>query len=214
MAVDVMNPLRLFLILLNVALCTVCVLTWKRGEIRIHEPETQAISNLPLPDLGALNSTPMPAVNVGLLTDQALFYSSRSFYKPAAPSVEIPPPAFELAGIMRLADGRRLAFVKGIADHTSRSVHTGDDLDGWKVQAVETDRVVLNHDEQISQLAGPQNGHSSGLIRGPSAPRVALTGIQVLSGSATEPRLERPQAVPSVAFSHARTFQPPPQVGK
>jgi hypothetical protein len=198
-----------FLVLLNAALAASVVLLWIRGQQRVSEPDHLNIPPLSLPDLAALNSVQMASVDVNTIRDQSAFYTNRVFYRPPAVSVEVAAPDYEMAGTLGLAPGKRVAFVKKRADHTSKTLHVGDDLEGWRVTAIEPDRVILVLNEQMAELRnGAGGGIASGLIRGPTAPHIAQTGIRVLGTTgATQ--------LGSTTGSHdARIYRPPPSQDK
>jgi hypothetical protein len=191
---------------LNLGLGALIAMLWHGGQLRVKEPETLIVPPLTLPDLSALNSTPMPSVDAATIRDQSVFYVSRSFYTPPPPPVEIPAPAYDFSGTMRLADGKRIAFVKGKTDLRSRTLHVGDDVDGWHVQAIEADRVILDRSEQTAELTANKTASPAGLIRGPVTPRIAQTGIRVLGATDSG----TPRSAASDLSARARTYQPPP----
>jgi hypothetical protein len=199
-----------FLTMLNLALGMLVFWIWTTGQQRVQEPTTSPANPLSLPDLGALNSTPMHSVDVATIRDQAVFYVARAFYQPPPASTEIPAPDYELAGTMRLSDGKRLAFVKRRSDHVNRTMHVGDDLDGWKVRLVESERVLLERGEQVAELTDNKPAYGTGLIRQPASPKIAQTGLRILGG--TGPQAAR--ITTSSAVRESRTFHPPPQAGK
>jgi hypothetical protein len=191
------------LVLLNAALTLWVVVLWNRGQARVTEPARLSIPPLSLPDLTALNSPPMPSVDVAAIREQAPFYTSRAFYRPPAETAAVPPPEYEMTGTLRLADGKRIAFVRKTADRSSRTLHVSDDLEGWRVAAIDPERIVLSHDDQTAQLhsGGSAPGGAPGLIRGPTPPRTAQTGIHVLG--AAGPGALQPGG-------QARVYHPPP----
>jgi hypothetical protein len=197
------------LTLLNVTLALGVVLLWRHGQARVMEPATLVVPPLALPDLAALNSIPMPSVDVATIRGQAVFYASRSFYQPPPVPVEVATPDYEMAGTLRLSDGKRIAFVKRKADRISLTLHLGDDLEGWRVHIIESDRIVLDHNEQTTELRSNTVTGISGLIRGASAPPTAQTGIRVLGTARSGAARAAGQA--SV---EARTYQPPARVDK
>ena len=206
-----MKPPRITTIslaLLNVALASGVVLSWKYGQARVMEPATLVVPTLPLPDLAALNSTSMRSVDIATIRNQAAFYASRSFYQPPPAPSEVAAPEYEVAGTLRLSDGKRIAFVKRKADRSSRTLHLGDDLEGWHVRIIEADRIVLEHNEQTAELRSNTVTSVSGLIRGASAPPTAQAGIRVLgAGAGASPAAGQGSV-------EARTYRPPPPVGK
>jgi hypothetical protein len=200
----------IFLSALNLALGMLVFWIWKTGQQRVQEPTKLAVNPLSLPDLGAVNSTPMHSVDVATIRDQAVFYIARAFYQPPPASTEVPAPIYDLAGTMRLSDGKRLAFVKRRSDRVSRTVHVGDDLDGWKVRLVEPERVLLEQGERVAELTDAKPAYGTGLIRQPASPRIAQTGLRILGG--TGPQAAR--MITSQTVRESRTFHPPPQAGK
>ena len=194
------------LALLNGGLVVLVSFLWNGGQARVREPANLAVSPLTLPDLADSSSTSMRGVDVAAIRDQALFHAHRSFYRPPPPSMEIPPPEYVLAGTMGLQDGKRVAFVKKRSDQSTRTIHVGDELDGWRVQLVETARVIVVRDAQTAELLDTQHDPTHGLIHAAPAPRVTQTGPRVLGGTASG---TSPTSVSSVS-AQARTYQPPP----
>jgi hypothetical protein len=201
------------LVLLNVGLSACAALLWSKGQARVAEPERLNVPPLALPDLTVLDSVPMPSVDVTTIREQAAFYASRAFYRPPAAPAEIPMPQYEMAGTLRLADGKRIAFVRSKADRASRTLHVGDDLEGWRVQAIEPERIVLQRSEQTAELGSGRTTSTAGLIRGGmSVPRTAQTGIRVLGGGvAGAAALQTPT---QGGAREARLYRPPPTAGK
>ncbi len=198
------------LALANLALLSCVVLFWRHGQARVMEPATLVVPPLSLPDLAAANSIPMASVDVATIRNQAIFYASRSFYQPPPAPVDVAAPEYEMAGTLRLADGKRIAFVKNKADRSSRTLHLGDDLEGWHVQNIEPDRIVLNHNDQTAELRSSTTTGASGLIRGSSAHHIVQTGIRVLGAGGSG----APPVAGSPSSDDARIYKPPRPVGK
>jgi hypothetical protein len=194
----------------NVAAGGFAVWTWHQGQKQISEPADLIVSPLSLPDMAALNSTPMRAVEVSAIRDQAVFYSARSFYQPPPTHVEVPAPAYELAGTLKLPNGKHLAFVKNTADRRTRTVHPGDELDGWQIQAIESGHVTIQHDEQVADLSTQKSSLKTGLVAAPLRLKAAMTGSRVLGGGNSKvARAGAPDTSPQ-----PRLFQPPFSPGK
>jgi hypothetical protein len=88
---------------------------------------------------------PVGTVDGAVIQDQALFYAIRRLYIPPPPSalpVTPPRPDYKLAGTFIIPSKPSVALMRGAAA-VSRKVRTGDDLDGWTVQAVAAGRVTL-----------------------------------------------------------------------
>jgi hypothetical protein len=201
-----MRLTTLLLLVLNGGLAALVAFLWDSGQARVREPEHLVVKPLTLPDLADLSSTPLRGVDIAAIRDRAVFHVRRSFYQPPPPSLEIPPPQYELAGTLGLRDGKRVAFVKRKSDQGSLTLHVGEDLDGWHVQDIQPTRVIVVRDSQQSELSQPNAGHDPGIIRGVSTPRIAQSGPRVLSG--TGPGIPR-MAGTSVS-TEARTYRPPP----
>jgi hypothetical protein len=218
------HPTTVLLFLLNAGLLVLVSFLWRDGERRVAEPAGLAVTPLEQPDLALLNSVPMPGVEVATIRDQAVFYVRRSFYRPPPPSMEVAPPEYVLSGTMGLQEGKRVAFVKRKSDQSSRTLHVGDDLDGWRVDRVETARVVLVHDTQTSEVVDTRaGGLTPGLLHGSAsspAASVVQTGPRVLGGvggvgsavgvgiGGIASGLSRPPV--SSVSAQARTYRPPP----
>jgi hypothetical protein len=97
-----------------------------------------------------------------------------------------------------------LAFVQKKSDKSNRTVHVGDDLDGWRVESIDAQRVVIVRDTQKMELKSANESPGSGLVHGTVTPYVAQSGLRTIGG-ATAP-VHPPQAVTHAA----RTYQPPP----
>jgi len=215
------RPVLALLVTLHVGIIATAISFYRTGESRIYETTHLVSTPLELPDMSALNSTPMPSVDVAGLRDQALFYASRSFYSPPPRPTEIAPPPFELAGTMRLPNGKRLAFVKGQSDQRQRTLHVGDDLEGWTVQSIEPERIALLRDEQVVSLTRTRSPISSGLIRAANSPKAVQTGIRILGVASRGDTFGRASVTPDRASNGAvyvsaqpRTFRPPTPLGK
>ena len=194
------------LVILNLGLAATAGFLWKAGQKKIMEPVDLQVMPLPPLDLSALNSVPVPSVEVANIRDQAALYASRSFFQPPPVPVSVASPEYELAGTLRLADGKHIAFVTRKVDHGTRTLHLGDDLDGWQVAAIEPDRVNLANDQQFAELRPASKGAGQGLIRGAAAPAPAVTGIRVLGGGSSAVTPMTTGGSPG----GARVYRPPP----
>ena len=194
------------LALLNSCLIALTVFAWRNGQQRVREPAQLSIPTLPFPDLTASKTTSMPSVDVAAIRDQAVFHNRRSFYQPPPPSEAIPTPDYDFAGSMGLPQGNRVAFVKRKSDQSSRTVHVGDDLDGWRVQLIDTARILVVRDAQHYELKAASTAGTSGLIRGSTNPSIAQSGIRVLTGQVTSNSRVLNTSMPT----QARTYRPPP----
>jgi len=194
------------LLAVNMLLLLAGIGAWRNGERHVHEPSALT-SQPPAPiDLTPLDSLSVPGVDVTILREQALFHASRAFYHPADKSADVPPPEYDFSGTLRLSNGARLAFVKKPASQSSRTLHVGDDLDGWRVRSIEADHLVLDHDGQSAELAAPRKNSSLGLVHITPTPHLVTNGPRVLSGST-------PSTGPgaSTGARRSRMYTPPPQ---
>jgi hypothetical protein len=193
----------LVLCLLSSGLLILLVTVVRWGEGRVHAPERLTARHLAPPDLALLNVVPPPAIDAAAIRDNAVFYAHRTFFQPPPPGQSIPVPDYDFAGSIGLPQGKRVAFVKKKSDKTNRTVHVGDDLDGWRVESIDTQQVVIMRDAQKVELKSASES-GPGLVHGTVTPYVAQSGMRTIGGGTAV--LHPPQAV-----SHApRTFQPPP----
>jgi hypothetical protein len=162
------------------------------------------------------------------LRHQPLTYATRQPYVAPAPAISLapPPPGYRLTGT--LITPRRPAsatLVPAAGDAAARRVKPGDDLDGWKVQAVEANRVILTYGEQSIEIAKTRDGGSNaGISRAAVGSRGAPASGGMLAaagtGVATEGRLlsavgnAQASAAPrgkAALFDRPRLYRPPPQ---
>jgi hypothetical protein len=199
---------RMSTVLLSSLTCGLLVLfavIWRWGQERVHAPEHLAARHLAPPDLSVLNAGGAPTLDVAAIRDNAVFYAHRVFFKAPPPGQSVPAPDYDFAGSIGLPQGKRVAFVKRKSDKTNRTLHVGDDLDGWRVEAIEVTRVVIEHEEQRVELKAGTAAVDTGIVRGAVTPFVAQSGIRTMGGGTAA-------AHPPQAVSHAaRTYQPPPR---
>ena len=118
-----------------------------------------------------------PAVDLEPIRDHTLFYASRAFYVPPPPSPEpaTPPrPNYQLAGTFIIPSKPTVALLKS-SGGIPRKVIPGDDLDGWHVQAVESQRVVLDYKGEQIEIVRDAKTKSSGLTIAPIVRASAAT---------------------------------------
>lgn len=186
----------------GLAVLLVVIACW--GQDRARQPEHLATRHFAEPDVSVLSAEAAPNVDLAAVRDNAVFYTHRMFFQPPPPGQSIAVPDYDFAGTMSLPQGKRLAFVKKKSDKSNRTVHVGDDLDGWRVESIDAQRVVLMRDAQKIELKAASESTVSGLVHGTVTPYVAQSGMRTTGGGTAV--LPPPQAV-----SHApRTFQPPP----
>ena len=174
------------------------------GQERVHQPENLADRHLAAPDLSVLNPAAAPNIDLAVIRDNAVFYAHRAFFQPLPPGQNVPVPEYDFAGSIGLPQGKRLAFVKKKSDKSNRTVHVGDDLDGWRVESIDAQRVVVVRDNQKMELIAANGSPGSGLVHGTVTPYVAQSEMRTIGGGTAAPH--PPQAVTHAA----RTYQPPP----
>jgi len=204
MRIPTIRVVTVLLSLLNGGLIALLIFSWESGQRRLHEPEVLPLHKLSKTDLSALDPTPAQIPDLARIRDEAVFHNRRSFYRPPAPSQVIPPPDYELAGTLNVRDGKRVAVVKKRSDQTSRTIHVGDDLDGWTVQSIEAAKVVVIREDQHAEIAGKSVASAPGLVPGGQSAHVAQSGIHALGGQGTSP-------LPSTPSNEVRLYRPPPQ---
>jgi hypothetical protein len=189
---------------LSSSLLVLLIVIWRWGQERVHAPEHLSARHLAPPDLSVLNAIAAPTVDVAAIRDNAVFYAHRVFFKAPQPGQSIPAPEYDFAGSIGLPQGKRVAFVKRKSDKSNRTIHVGDDLDGWHVESIDAQRVVIVRDDQRVELKSASDSSGSGLVRGTVTPYVAQSGMRTIGGGTAE--VHPPQAVTHAA----RIYQPPP----
>jgi hypothetical protein len=192
------------LLIINGGLLVLAVALYRYGQHRVHEPDHLPLHAVAMPDLSAVASAPTPGVDVTAIREEALFYSRRTFYHPPAPSQVVPALEYELAGTMTLPKGMRVAFVKKKSDQTNRTLHEGNDFEGWRVESIDSGHLVLARGDQRSELKSVSPQATPGLLRGTVRPQVVQTGLRTL-GSSSAFTVPLPQT-----STTARTYRPPP----
>lgn len=157
---------------------------------------------------------PSRVTSLAVIQDQALFYASRRFYTPPPPStlpVTPPRPDYKLAGTFIIPSKPTVALLTGAAG-VSRKVKTGDDLDGWTVQAVESSRLTLQYGTTTFEISSAGKGGSAGMQLVPltrTAQAAPAGGIHTLgAGVQGAPVLHSGLSIPN---SSPRLYRPPPK---
>jgi len=123
---------------------------------------------------------------------QVLFHVHRAYFPPPDPHAKpLELPAYEVTGSLIIPRQPAMAFLKPRSGGAVLSVKPGDDIAGWRVEAVESGRVELSFGEQHAELVkGSPKGTtvtSAGLVPSRSGVTVAVaqhaSGIRVLAGS-------------------------------
>ena len=95
-----------------------------------------------------ITSAPLP--NATLIRDRAVFYISRVWIPPPAPP--LPTPAYHVASVLVLPDGKSVAIVRKTGGTDSTKLHLHDSLDGWSVAEIALNHVVLSNQTQRTEL--------------------------------------------------------------
>ncbi len=163
---------------------------------------------------------PAPEAALTALQETPLFYASRHFYTPPPPSA-LPPtppkPDYRLVGTFVIPSKPTVALLAN-SSGVSRKVKSGDDLEGWTVQTVESGRVVLQYETQTFEISSNNKSGNTGMRVAPLSRTAQLAplgdahpagGIRALGGPVIEHSLARgtnPTASPPLRF-----YRPPPQ---
>lgn len=157
---------------------------------------------------------PGAPANLASLQDQALFYSARHFYiAPPPPSVPVGPPRpdYRLVGTFVIPSKPTVALLSN-SSGASRKVKTGDALDGWTVQLVESGRVILQYQNETVEISTAGKAGNGGMQVVPmtrTAPSAATnSGIRLL-GSAVQ-ATPAPRAADTTPSTVSRLYRPPP----
>jgi len=185
-------------------LLVLLVIIWRWGVERVHAPEHLAARHLAQPDLAVINPAAAANVDITAIRDNAVFYAHRAFYQPPPAGQSVPVPEYEFAGSIGLPQGKRVAFVRKKSDKSNRTIHVGDDLDGWRVETIDVQRVVIVKDSQQIELKPANEPTVSGLVHGTVTPYVAQSGLRTMSGAGTA-AVRPPQTVTRAV----RTYQLP-----
>jgi hypothetical protein len=158
---------------------------WQGTQVQILLSTAADPATVLLPPVFAADTV----TNWAPLQDRALFHASRRYYVPP-PSVSTlvapPRPDYRLSGVMMFPGKLALALLLQNASGMTRKVKAGDELDGWRVQTVETGRLVLRYEQQTLEIVSPASSTGTGLWRtsiaraGPAGTRA--TGGQVALG--------------------------------
>jgi type II secretory pathway component PulC len=151
--------------------------------------------------------------NVGVIQDRALFYASRHFYVSPPPSAipSTPPkPDYRLVGTFIIPQKPTVALLAN-SSGASRKVKTGDDLDGWSVQAIEGRRVILQYQSETVEITAASTGGMTGMQMAPitrTAQTAPVAGIRSLGAGGS---LSSTPRFMDASASSPRLYRPPPK---
>jgi hypothetical protein len=109
-------------------------------------------------------------VDLTVLQSRALFHASRSFFVPPPPPpmpIAPPRPDYRFAGLFVIPNKPPLAMLSQNTTGVSRKVKVGDELEGWRVQAIESQRIVLQFAQETFEITRNAKVSSGGLQRVP-----------------------------------------------
>jgi hypothetical protein len=166
------------------------------------------------PDLDI--QSPASTVNLASIQDQALFYASRNFYTPPPPSAlpaTPPKPDYKLVGTFIIPSKPTVALLTN-SSGTSRKVKTGDNLDGWSVQAIEGGRVILQYETTTFEISSVGKGANAGMQVVPlarTAQVAPVSGVRTLGGGSAMQGASVSRAGYVNPNSSPRLYRPPPK---
>lgn len=155
------------------------------------------------------------SADLAAIQSQPLVHASRAFFVPprsnAAPATP-PRPDYRLAGVLVVPNKPAVALLVSRQGGASRRVKMGEELEGWRVQAVDRKQVTLAFENETFAISAATTSApaSAGLKRVPIArARMASAGGGVQSLSATG---NTSRAMPDGQSSDKpRLYRPPPQ---
>lgn len=119
-------------------------------------PQNLANKGLANKDLSPQGPAPMPPIETfDEVVERPLFFRSRRPPDPDAappPEAAAPPKAdFVLTGLI-ISGTERLALLRPAGSKTVERVHQGAEIEGWRVEAIHADRVVLKRGETVQEI--------------------------------------------------------------
>jgi hypothetical protein len=160
-----------------------------------------------------LRGTPT-APDLSAIQDKPLMHASRVFYSAPPPDAapQAPPlPDYRLAGSFHAPKRAAVALLARREGGSMRRVRAGDDLDGWRVDAIESRRVVLRWQDQTREILSAPPQLNAGLKRVPlQRQRVAAVRGTVVSLGATGAAASFNGGAGQVASDPPRLYRHPP----
>ena len=147
-----------------------------------------------------------------LFRSRALFHASRRYFVPSpVEQMLAAPPDYRLVGTLVIPHKPTVALLAHAATQERRKVKTGDDLDGWTVQAVENRRVLLMQGGREHAIENAQGAPDAGLTVVRLARSQAQgSGVRTL-GAGGSPQVTAAASGPPQPQSAPRLYRPPPQ---
>jgi len=146
---------------------------WACGARLWHSSAAQIILATPPQRIApppALQDPIQRSIDLASVQSAALFYESRSFYTPPAiPEVQRPPD-YRLAATWMPPNQPATALLVQNQSGTRIKVRPGGDIEGWTVESIAAQVVMLRHGEQQIEIR--------------TARQTAASGMQAVSSSA------------------------------
>jgi hypothetical protein len=140
---------------------------------------------------------PIPnTIDLTAVQSAALFYESRTFYVPPVNHQVQPPPDYKLSGTLVIPRQPTVAMLIQNRSGARIKVRAGDDLEGWTVESIQAQSVLLRHVGQQFEIQSAARARTAGMQLMPSAATSLQsrpsggTGIKLLGSPLTR---QRPQ---------------------
>jgi len=152
--------------LLSIPLGAVLFVQWHDWDARAQREAGAPVApaaetpGAPLPDAAALLTPPPPREEYATVVERPLFLPDRRPPPPdsAAPPPE--PPLLDLSAVegldlnaVLIAPGTVSAWVRGPRRPQPTRLRPGDDYEGWRVQEIRSDRLLLENQGTIREIA-------------------------------------------------------------
>ena len=103
-----------------------------------------------------------PLVSYAAIVERPLFAASRRPSPPAPEEPEEPEPdqaeahawSFILSGVV-ISNDQRMALLQRLSDGSTVRLRVGQEIDGWRIEAIEPDRVVLRQGDALEEVKLP-----------------------------------------------------------
>jgi hypothetical protein len=104
------------------------------------------------------------AIDLTAVQSAALFYESRSFYiPPVAPRIQAPPPDYKLSGTLVIPKQPTIAMLIQNRSGARIKVRAGEDLEGWTVESIQAQGVMLRHEDQQYEIRSAARAPAAGM---------------------------------------------------
>lgn len=149
-----LSPLRVALVALNIGLTAGLIVQIASGT-RIRQLTTGRQVDIVVPHY-ELNPPAVPSLE--RIEHGAVFYQARAFYvAPPAQAVKT-PPNYRLVGTMTIPQQGSVATLLSNATSVRTKVRRGDELEGWTVSDVTSQRVMLELGGTTAEITSQSSG--------------------------------------------------------